>query len=151
LIETPSGLRWINLKYKRFYASKEDFFKQLTTEINLCLGVNITDFVFNEKDVNNSFRKNHNNYRLYNSYVWGKDNTKPKLEMSKIYEILQTKDSFIIYYELGKGAYDSYEECVKARLDGFEIQEFGEEQISVNIEIKKVQKPKIHTLRFIEE
>lgn len=150
LIETPSGLKWIDLKYKRFYKSKDDFYKQLTSNSIHCLCVCLSDFVFNG-EIGNLFKRSHSSYRLFNSYVWEKDSTKPKVGMSKIYEILQTKDSFVIYYELDKGAYDSYEECVKARLDGFEIQEFGEEQISVNIEIKREQKPKIHTLRFIEE
>lgn len=151
LIETPIGLEWVDLVYHRFYYSQEHFFQQLTSDAKLWLGVQKTEFTFNDNNANKLFKSSTIGKRLYNSYVWDKDDVKPKVEMSKIYEILQTKDSFIIYYELANGAYDSYEECVKARLDGFEVQEFGEEQISVNIEIKKEQKPKIHTLRFIEE
>ena len=151
LIETPNGSEWVDLVYHRFYASQEDFFKQLTSNEKLWLDVKKTDFIFNDNNVNKLFKSSTIGKRLYNSYIWHKDSVKPNVEASKIYEILQTKDSFIIYYKLSNNAYASYEECVKARLNGFEVCDFGEEQISVNISIKNETKPKIRTLKFIEE
>ena len=46
----------------------------------------------------------------------------------------------------------TYEECVKSVLDGMLIEEFGdEEEVKITINISTTKKPKIHTLRFIED
>jgi hypothetical protein len=36
-------------------------------------------------------------------------------------------------------------------LDGMIVEEFGDEEVKVTINISTTKKPKIHTLRFIED
>ena len=45
----------------------------------------------------------------------------------------------------------TYEECVQNTLDGMTIEEFGEEEVEITINVSTTNKPKIHTLRFIED
>lgn len=149
LLQTPNGLMWENLKYFRIFNKKEEYFFYLEKKCD--------PIVVEEQQIYLSkLPYFHSTYssggaRLYNAYEWCDGLGKPKEEISYVYDVLFVDNGFVVYYKLLSKCYDTYEQCVQANLDGMLIEEFEEEnETTITITIK-TEKPKIHTLRFIED
>lgn len=150
LLQTPNGLMWENLKYFRIFNKKEEYFLYLEKKCD--------PIIVEEQQIYLSKLPHfHSTYgsggaRLYNAYKWSDGYGKPKEELSYIYDVLFIKSGFLVYYKLQNKCYDTYEQCVKANLDGMPIEDFEEEdETTITITIKTETKPKIHILRFIED
>lgn len=149
LLQTPNGLMWENLKYFRIFNKKEEYFLYLEKKCD--------PIIVEEQQIYLSklphFRSNYlsGGARLYNAYEWSDGSGKPKEELSYVYDVLYVGNGFVVYYKLQNKCYDTYEQCVRANLDGMPIEDFEEEfETTITITIK-TEKPKIHTLRFIED
>lgn len=151
LVETPFGVKLVGLRGIKVFYTKAEYFKYLE---NQCEPI-IFDLITPQLLKLPSFSK-HRVYEykvvLNNSYKWDKYSGKPMQQTSKIFDVLYTENGFIVYYKLyDDKSYKTYQECLQANLDGMEICDFGEEETTITIEVKTEVKPKIHTLRFIEE
>lgn len=152
LIQTPSSMEWVEFStYSSvIFKSKEDYFSYLE---NKCSPIELKNELINPLDLP-YFRRcvGCSSSYLTNAYKWSIKEAKPKKEDSYIIDVIFLGDSFVVFYELCKDCYDTYEQCLQANLDGMEIEEFAEEEIpTFTITIKAETKPKIHTLRFIED
>lgn len=150
LIQTPNGLKWINIRNYRIFNTKEEYFLYLENKCSpIVLEIKLIDLLFLPH-----FKQSCGNSKyLYNAYKWSQGKGKPIQEMSYVYDILFDGNKFIIYYKLLENCFDSYEECVQHQLNGMMIEEFDNEDdfSTITITFKKEIKPKIHTLRFIED
>lgn len=151
LIQTPTCFMWVNLKYYRVFNKKEEYFLYLEGKCNPIQYD--TEYPFNFvhfKYVENS--NICNEYYLRNSFKWHNGLGKPSNEISYVYDLLYTESGFIYYYKNIADSYTTYEECVQNNINGMEVIDFEEEVIPMfTITFKTETKPKIHTLRFIEE
>ena len=89
------------------------------------------------------------------AWAWDKNTNKPaNFFYPNFHHFVVTADEVIGYIPQKNGIYDEVyltkEECVKTRLEGIEIVEFGDPAIEVNIKFTPTTKV-VHTLRFIEE
>lgn len=84
---------------------------------------------------------------LETKWKWNESSHQPKLYRGDINHILYVNDTLHIKVE--QNGFLSKEECIKHHLDGFQIEEFEEEPININVTILP-NKPKIHTLKFVE-
>lgn len=84
---------------------------------------------------------------LETNWMWDESSHQPKLYRTKINHILYVNDT--LYIKVEQSGFLSKEECIKHHLDGFQIEEFEEEPININVTILP-NKPKIHTLKFVE-
>ena len=147
LVQTPNGYEWLYLS--RVFNTKEEYFLYLEgkckpIKLNTETPHNFDSFKYINKWTTNQ-------YELKNSFKWSYKG-KPEAEKSYVYDVLYTENGFIIYYDIKERSYPSYEECLKYNVDGMEIIDFEEEIIpTITITFKTESKPKIHTLRFIEE
>ena len=150
-IQTPNSVMWINLREYRLFNTKEEYFLYLEGKCNpIVLETTIID-LSKIPTIVNSRRFSCCRMELQNAYKWEKELGKPIKELSYVYDVIFVKSGFVVYYALKNNCYDTYEQCVKANLNGMCIEEFGEDEIpTFTITIKAEIKPKIHTLRFIE-
>lgn len=151
LIQTPTCFMWVNLKYYRVFNKKEEYFLYLEGKCNPIQYNFEYPFCFTYfKYVKNS--NIFSEYYLKNSFKWDKGLGKPKAEMSYVYDLLYTESGFIYYYDIIADSFTTYEECVQNNMNGMEVVDFEEEITpTITITFKTETKPKIHTLRFIEE
>ena len=148
-IQTPNNVMWVNLRNYRLFNTKEEYFLYLEGKCNpIVLETTLIDLCNIPTIVN---RWNHS-MELRNCYKWDKGLGKPIKNTSYLYDVLFVGNGFVIYYELFEGSFDTYEQCVKANLNGMNVEDFDEEDgiPTFTITIKAEIKPKIHTLRFIE-
>ena len=151
LVKTPNDFHWLELRNYRLFNTKEEYFLYLENKCKpIILETSVIDLC-NIPTINNRYCGG--SMELRNSYKWNKGLGKPIQDISYMYEVLFVNDGFVVYYKLREDCYDTYEQCLQANLNGMEIEEFAEEMSFPTIEItfKTETKPKIHTLRFIED
>ena len=149
LIQTPTEIKWLNIRKYKIFNTKEEFFLCLENKCNPIVLETAHICLFDLPYFNST------NYtklpRLKNAFKWSKDNAKPIQELSYIYDVLFDGKTFIVYYELMNDCFNTYEECVQHHLNGMVIEEFEEDCFpTISITIETEVRPKIHTLRFIE-
>lgn len=149
LVQMPNCFKWLNLKNYRLFNTKEEYFLYLEC---MCNPIKIeTTIIDISKFPYFKIRWSGASMELRNGYKWDKGHGKPFCDLSYVYDILLVESGFVIYYKLRENCFNTYEECVKHNLDGMVIEDFEEEIPTITITFKTETKPKIHTLRFIEE
>lgn len=150
LVKTPNDFHWLELRNYRLFNTKEEYFLYLEGKCNpIILETSVID-LSNIPTIKT--RWSGTSMELRNAYKWNKGLGKPIQEISYMYEILFVNNGFVVYYKLREDCFDSYEECVQHHLDGMMVEEFAEDCFpSITISIETEIRPKIHTLRFIED
>ena len=154
LIQTPSTRMWVNLKECLLFSSKEHYFRYLENkETPLQFELRRFDFtnvIHNDKQL---FRKDTLEFQYTNNtcFQWSKVYNKPTYADTKLNVAILCEQGIFFNIVTDEKVFMTYEECVKSVLDGMSIEEFGEEEVKITINISTTKKPKIHTLRFIED
>lgn len=155
LIQTPSTRMWVNLKDCLLFSSTEHYFRYLENketplQFELCR-FNFTNVIHNDKKL---FRKDTIDYQYTNCtcFQWSKVYNKPTYTDTRLNVAILCEQGIFINIVTDEKVFMTYGECVKSALDGMTIEEFGdEEEVKITINISTTKKPKIHTLRFIED
>ena len=155
LIQTPSTRMWVNLKECYLFSSKEHYFQYLEhkaspLEFEL-RSFDFTNVIHNDKKL---FRKDTIDFQYTNCtcFQWSKVYNKPTYTNTKLNVAILCEQGIFFNIVTDENVFMTYEECVKSVLDGMLVEEFGnEEEVKITINISTTKKPKIHTLRFIEE
>ena len=154
LIQTPSTRMWVNLKDCLLFSSKEHYFRYLENkETPLQFELRRFDFtnvIHNNKQL---FRKDSVEFQYTNCtcFQWSKVYNKPTYTDTKLNVAILCEQGIFFNIATDEKVFMTYEECVKSVLDGMLVEEFGDEEVKVTINISTTKKPKIHTLRFIED
>ena len=155
LIQTPSTRMWVNLKDCLLFSSKEHYFRYLENkETPLQFELRRFDFtnvIHNDKQL---FRKDTVEFQYTNNtcFQWSKVYNKPTYADTKLNVAILCEQGIFFNIVTDEKVFMTYEECVKSMLDGMLVEEFGnEEEVKITINISTTKKPKIHTLRFIED
>lgn len=155
LIQTPSTKMWVNLKECYLFSSKEHYFRYLEnkeTPLQFELRrFDFTNLIHNDKHL---FRKDTVEFQYTNNtcYQWSKFYNKPCHTDTKLNVAILCEQGIFFNIVTDEKVFMTYEECAKSVLDGMTIEEFGdEEEVKITINISTTKKPKIHTLRFIED
>lgn len=154
LIQTPSTRMWVNLKNCLLFSSKEHYFRYLENkETPLQFELRRFDFtnvIHNNKQL---FRKDTVEFQYTNCtcFQWSKVYNKPTYTDTKLNVAILCEQGIFFNIATDEKVFMTYEECVKSVLDGMLVEEFGDEEVKVTINISTTKKPKIHTLRFIED
>lgn len=145
--QKPTWIRSFITKSSIVFANKTDVFDYIGGNYNLNLNVKLW---FGAKTFFERFENFDHNYNLYAEWVWIETKNLPIKQISKVKHVVITEDSVNISIDLPNNAFATREECVKNHLNGFIIEDFAEDPIEIEITILP-NKPKIHTLRFIED
>ena len=155
LIQTPSTKMWVNLKECYLFSSTEHYFRYLENkELPLQFELRRFDFtnvIHNDKQL---FRKENIDYQYTNNtcFQWSKVYNKPCYADTKLNVAILCEQGIFFNIVTDEKVFMTYGECAKSVLDGMPIEEFGdEEEVKITINISTTKKPKIHTLRFIED
>jgi hypothetical protein len=155
LIQTPSTRMWVNLKECYLFSSKEHYFQYLEQKASPLefelRSFDFTNVIHNDKHL---FRKDTVEFQYTNCtcYQWSNYYNKPTHTDTKLNVAILCEQGIFINIVTNKKVFMTYEECVKSVLDGMLVEEFGdEEEVKITINISTANKPKIHTLRFIED
>jgi hypothetical protein len=154
LIQTPSTRMWVNLKECYLFSSKEHYFRYLENkELPLQFELRRFDFtnvIHNDKKL---FRKDTVEFQYTNitCFQWSKVFNKPTYADTKLNVAILCEQGIFFNIVTDEKVFMTYGECAKSVLDGMIVEEFGdEEEVKITINISTTNKPKIHTLRFIE-
>lgn len=155
LIQTPSTRMWVNLKECKLFSSKEHYFqylenKALPLEFEF-RSFDFTNVIHNDKKL---FKKDTIEFQYTNCtcFQWSKVYNKPTYADTKLNVAILCEQGIFFNIVTDEKVFMTYEECVKSVLDGMLVEEFGdEEEVKITINISTTKKPKIHTLRFIED
>ena len=155
LIQTPSTRMWVNLKDCLLFSSKEHYFRYLENK-ELPLQFELRRFDFTNVIHNNKqlFRKDTVEFQYTNNtcFQWSKVYNKPTYTDTKLNVAILCEQGIFFNIATDEKVFMTYEECAKSVLDGMIVEEFGdEEEMKITINISTTKKPKIHTLRFIED
>ena len=155
LIQTPSTRMWVNLKDCLLFSSKEHYFRYLENK-ELPLQFELRRFDFTNVIHNNKqlFRKDTVEFQYTNCtcFQWSKVYNKPTYTDTRLNVAILCEQGIFINIVTDEKVFMTYGECAKSVLDGMTIEEFGdEEEVKITINISTTKKPKIHTLRFIED
>lgn len=155
LIQTPSTRMWVNLKDCLLFSSKEHYFRYLENK-ELPLQFELRRFDFTNVIHNNKqlFRKDTVEFQYTNCtcFQWSKVYNKPTYTDTKLNVAILCEQGIFFNIATDEKVFMTYEECAKSVLDGMIVEEFGdEEEVKITINISTTKKPKIHTLRFIED
>lgn len=154
LIQTPSTRMWVNLKDCLLFSSKEHYFRYLENK-ETPLQFELRKFDFTNVIHNNKqlFRKDTVEFQYTNCtcFQWSKVYNKPTYTDTKLNVAILCEQGIFFNIATDEKVFMTYEECVKSVLDGMIVEEFGDEEVKVTINISTTKKPKIHTLRFIED
>ena len=155
LIQTPSTKMWVNLKECYLFSSKEHYFRYLEnkeTPLQFELRrFDFTNLIHNDKQL---FRKDTVEFQYTNNtcFQWSKFYNKPSYADTKLNVAILCEQGIFFNIVTDEKVFMTYEECAKSVLDGMLVEEFGdEEEVKITINISTTKKPKIHTLRFIED
>lgn len=155
LIQTPSTRMWVNLKDCLLFSSTEHYFRYLEnkeTPLQFDLrSFNFTNVIHNDKKL---FRKDTIDYQYTNCtcFQWSKYYNKPTYTDTRLNVAILCEQGIFFNIVTDEKVFMTYGECAKSALDGMTIEEFGdEEEVKITINISTTKKPKIHTLRFIED
>ena len=155
LIQTPSTRMWVNLKECYLFSSKEHYFQYLEQKASPLefelRSFDFTNVIHNDKKL---FRKDTIDFQYTNCtcFQWSKVYNKPTYTDTKLNVAILCEQGIFFNIVTDEKVFMTYEECVKSVLDGMIVEEFGdEEEVKITINISTTKKPKIHTLRFIED
>ncbi len=148
-VETASGFAdWTNTIFKNhIFASVEDYYNYLSSGVgNIKLEyVNFSNLAENK------------GFCLKNTYYWHKQNQRPQATDTKLYYVLIDEEHVYVGVDYTHGQYGKLEQgfsngedCIKANIDGMNIIEFAEPNISFSIKIEEPKEPKIRILKFID-
>lgn len=148
-VETANGFAdWTNTIFRNhIFASVEDYYNYLSSGVG---NVKLEYSNFSNLEENKGFR-------LKNTYYWNKQNQRPQATDTKLYYVLIDEEHVYVgidythgqYGKLEQG-YSNGEDCIKANIDGMNIIEFAEPNISFSIKIEEPKEPKIRVLKFID-
>ena len=155
LIQTPSTRMWVNLRDCCLFSSKEHYFQYLEQKASPLefelRGFDFTNVIHNDKKL---FRKETIEFQYTNNtcFLWSKVYNKPTYADTKLNVAILCEQGIFFNIVTDEKVFMTYEECVKSVLDGMLVEEFGdEEEVKITINISTTNKPKIHTLKFIED
>lgn len=155
LIQTPSKKMWVNLNDYLLFSSTEHYFQYLENKaVPLEKELRSFDFskvIHNEKKM---FRKDSADfqYTTCTCFQWSKVYNKPTYTDTRLNVAILCEQGIFFNVVTDEKVFMTYGECAKSVLDGMTIEEFGdEEEVKITINISTTKKPKIHTLRFIED
>lgn len=154
LVQMPNETRWITefiTNDSIIVSSKENAFRYMMGEENCRIKFKYSPLMYILKENNIPSHQCYSS--LLCSWKWSETQKKPIPCESFISYLLITKDNIHVGVSLNKfneKTFPSIEECLKSKLDGFEIHEFEEEPIEINVKIYP-NTPKIHVLKFVED
>lgn len=149
LVETAIGeVYWsCTLLKNNIFESVEDYYNYLESGVG-----NVKIEYSNFTNLNEG-----KGFCLKNTYFWHKQKQRPHATETKIFYILIDEEHVYVgidythgQYGKAEQGYSSGEECIKANIDGMNIIEFAEPNISFSIKIEEPKEPKIRVLKFID-
>jgi hypothetical protein len=145
--QKPTWVRSFITKSSIVFANQNDMFEYIGGNYDLNLNLKLW---FHAKTFFERFENFVHNDNLQAEWTWSKTKNMPIKQTSRVKHVVITEDSVNISIDLPNDAFATREECVKNQLNGFIIEDFAEDPIEIEITILP-NKPKIHTLRFIED
>ena len=148
LIETPLETTWsTSFLGNPIFASVEDYYSYIASG-NGRIKVEYEYF---------TNLKENKGFELKKTYYWNKQNQRPFITSTRMYNVLVTDTKVYVgvdytHSQYGKNerGFVSGEECIKANINGMQIIEFNEPNVSFTFHIEEPTEPKIRILKFID-